>query len=267
MIFVLIAGTYTPFALLVLDGTLAHGVLIVVWAGAARRDRVELVWIDAPAWLIAVVYVALGWVAVAAMPLADELGGPPGSCWRSAACSTRRRRGLRAQAPRPVAGRVRLPRDLPRVRGRGRRRAVRRRRVLGDPAPSPERSGPARDIDLLYEAYGDFNKGDTKRHGAQCPSGVLGPPIGRSCRTLETYDGAEGAVEAASLAGEGFEDYKIEPDEIFEPRQDVVVVVATQSGRGTASGAQVDGTIVHLWRMRDGKAVSMHAYSIQGAGA
>ena len=77
----------------------------------------------------------------------------------------------------------------------------------------------------------------------------------------QTYEGAEGAVEAASLAGEGFEDYRIEPDEIFEPREDVIVVVATQSGRGAASGAPVDGTIVHLWRMRDGKAVSMHAYS------
>jgi hemolysin III len=75
MIFVLIAGTYTPFALLVLDGTLAHAILIVVWAGALGGIVLNLVWITAPRWLIAAVYVALGWVAVAAMPaLADKLG-------------------------------------------------------------------------------------------------------------------------------------------------------------------------------------------------
>src|SRR4051812_7531104 len=75
MIFVLIAGTYTPFALLVLDGTLAQAILIVVWAGALGGIVLNLVWITAPRWLIAAVYVALGWVAVAAMPaLADKIG-------------------------------------------------------------------------------------------------------------------------------------------------------------------------------------------------
>ena len=75
MIFVLIAGTYTPFALLVLDGTLAHAILIVVWAGALGGIVLNLVWITAPRWLIAAVYVALGWVAVAAMPaLAGKIG-------------------------------------------------------------------------------------------------------------------------------------------------------------------------------------------------
>ena len=75
MIFVLIAGTYTPFSLLVLHGTLARAVLIVVWAGALGGIVLNLVWVTAPRWLIAAVYVALGWVAVAAMPaLADAIG-------------------------------------------------------------------------------------------------------------------------------------------------------------------------------------------------
>src|SRR3954468_12895905 len=75
MIFVLIAGTYTPFALLVLHRTLASAILIVVWAGAFGGIVLSLVWITAPRWLIAAVYVALGWVAVAAMPaLADKIG-------------------------------------------------------------------------------------------------------------------------------------------------------------------------------------------------
>jgi hemolysin III len=78
MIFLLIAGTYTPFALLVLDGTLATAILIGVWGGALAGIVLNLVWIDAPKWLSAVVYVALGWVAVLAFPaLFDDLGVTP----------------------------------------------------------------------------------------------------------------------------------------------------------------------------------------------
>jgi hemolysin III len=74
-IFVLIAGTYTPFALLVLDGTLADVVLAVVWAGALGGIVLKLLWIDAPKWLAALIYVLLGWVAVAVTPdLFGELG-------------------------------------------------------------------------------------------------------------------------------------------------------------------------------------------------
>jgi hemolysin III len=75
MIFLLIAGTYTPFALLVLDGTLATVILALVWGGAAAGILLKLVWIDAPKPLVAAVYVILGWVAVAAFPdLIDEIG-------------------------------------------------------------------------------------------------------------------------------------------------------------------------------------------------
>jgi hemolysin III len=75
MIFLLIAGTYTPFALLVLDGTLATVILALVWGGAAAGILLKLVWIDAPKPLVAAVYVILGWVAVAAFPdLIDQIG-------------------------------------------------------------------------------------------------------------------------------------------------------------------------------------------------
>jgi hemolysin III len=63
MIFVLIAGTYTPVALLALKGSLASTILIVVWAGALGGVVFKLIWIDAPKWLFAAVYIALGWVA------------------------------------------------------------------------------------------------------------------------------------------------------------------------------------------------------------
>jgi hemolysin III len=75
MIFLLIAGTYTPFGLLVLHGTLATAILVGMWGGAAAGIVLNLVWIDAPKWVTALVYVALGWVAVIAFPaLFDELG-------------------------------------------------------------------------------------------------------------------------------------------------------------------------------------------------
>jgi hemolysin III len=65
MIFVLIAGTYTPVCLLALHGPLAKTILIVVWAGALGGVIFKLAWIDAPKWVFALVYVALGWVAAA----------------------------------------------------------------------------------------------------------------------------------------------------------------------------------------------------------
>jgi hemolysin III len=76
MIFVLIAGSYTPFALLVLPGTLGLIILITVWVVAVAGAAFKLLWIDAPGWLVAGTYVAAGWIAVLAVPdLVDRLGG------------------------------------------------------------------------------------------------------------------------------------------------------------------------------------------------
>ena len=75
MIFVLIAGTYTPFAVLVLHGGLATAILIAVWAGALVGTLLNLLWVTAPKPVTAAVYITIGWVAVAAMPqLAHAIG-------------------------------------------------------------------------------------------------------------------------------------------------------------------------------------------------
>jgi hemolysin III len=68
MIFLLIAGTYTPFALLVLNGTFADVVLLVVWAGALGGCIMELLRNDGSKWVMAIVCLTLGWVAVIALP-------------------------------------------------------------------------------------------------------------------------------------------------------------------------------------------------------
>jgi len=79
MIFFLIAGTYTPFALLVLDGTLAMAILVVVWVGAVAGAIVEMIWIDHPKWASALIYLSLGWVAVATFPELWSSMGPAGT--------------------------------------------------------------------------------------------------------------------------------------------------------------------------------------------
>ncbi|HEX6229743.1 MAG TPA: hemolysin III family protein [Solirubrobacterales bacterium] len=75
MIFFLIAGTYTPFALLVLDGPLADAILAVVWVGALAGAIVEIIWIEHPKWVSALIYLSFGWVAVVGFPsLWEEMG-------------------------------------------------------------------------------------------------------------------------------------------------------------------------------------------------
>ena len=68
MIFVFIAGTYTPFALLAFGGVLRAVVLVTVWCGALLGLVLELYWIDAPRWVSAVAYLAVGWVGLIALP-------------------------------------------------------------------------------------------------------------------------------------------------------------------------------------------------------
>jgi hemolysin III len=61
--------------MLVLEGTLAVVILAILWGGALAGVIMKLVWIDAPKWLVAAAYVALGWAGVAALPeLGSRLG-------------------------------------------------------------------------------------------------------------------------------------------------------------------------------------------------
>jgi hemolysin III len=63
-IFLLIAGTYTPFALLLLSGADRWVLLGIVWGGAVLGVGFRMLWVGAPRWLYTPVYVALGWTAV-----------------------------------------------------------------------------------------------------------------------------------------------------------------------------------------------------------
>ena len=75
-IYLIIAGTYTPFALLALHGTARTVVLSVIWSGAAAGVLFRIVWVRAPRWLYTALYVGLGWVAAAVMPQLLDGAGP-----------------------------------------------------------------------------------------------------------------------------------------------------------------------------------------------
>ncbi len=67
-IFVLIAGSYTPFALLFLKGQAQLILLLVVWISALAGVFFRIFWTDAPRWLYTPMYIALGWAAVFFLP-------------------------------------------------------------------------------------------------------------------------------------------------------------------------------------------------------
>jgi hemolysin III len=67
-IFVFIAATYTPFALLTLDGATRWVVLGIAWAGAVLGLVLEVVWIDSPRWLSTTAYLLVGWAGILVVP-------------------------------------------------------------------------------------------------------------------------------------------------------------------------------------------------------
>jgi hemolysin III len=78
MIFVLIAGTYTPFCLLALEGAWRVGLLGVIWSLALCGVLLKIFWMGTPRWLSVALYLGMGWVAVIAAPalfLAVPAGG------------------------------------------------------------------------------------------------------------------------------------------------------------------------------------------------
>jgi hemolysin III len=71
----LIAGSYTPFAVTLLEGRDRTILLAVVWVGAAAGVAMRIFWLGAPRWLYVANYLLLGWVAVAYMPQLYRAGG------------------------------------------------------------------------------------------------------------------------------------------------------------------------------------------------
>jgi hemolysin III len=75
MIFLFIAGTYTPFSVLLLPRVKAIVILSIVWGGAVLGVIMKMIYPHAPRWLSAPLYIALGWVALGVLPDILRLGG------------------------------------------------------------------------------------------------------------------------------------------------------------------------------------------------
>jgi hemolysin III len=75
MIFIFIAGTYTPFCVFLLSGTTQTVILTVIWVGAVLGVGMKMITPNAPRWLSTPLYIALGWVAVAILPDILHRGG------------------------------------------------------------------------------------------------------------------------------------------------------------------------------------------------
>lgn len=69
MIFVLIAGTYTPVCMLVLGGRTGMILLAAVWGIAVVGILLKLFWINCPKWFSSIIYIAMGWVCLFVLPL------------------------------------------------------------------------------------------------------------------------------------------------------------------------------------------------------
>lgn len=65
MIFVLIAGTYTPVCLIILGGQIGYTLLAVVWSIALAGILIKAFWVTCPKWFSSLIYIAMGWVCIA----------------------------------------------------------------------------------------------------------------------------------------------------------------------------------------------------------
>ena len=81
MIFVLIAGTYTPICVLALEGGWGVGLLGLVWTLAFCGVVLKLLWMGAPRWLSVGIYLAMGWIAVVAASAILRAVPPGGIAW------------------------------------------------------------------------------------------------------------------------------------------------------------------------------------------
>ena len=81
MIFILIAGTYTPYCIIALPNTMGWITFSLVWAVAIAGIFIKLFWIHAPRWISTGIYLGMGWFAVTIFPSMNEQFGTGGFLW------------------------------------------------------------------------------------------------------------------------------------------------------------------------------------------
>jgi hemolysin III len=81
MIYVLIAGTYTPICLIALKGSLGWGLFIGIWALATLGIILKLFWMEAPRWLYTLFYIFMGWISIVVISPLARVITPTGIAW------------------------------------------------------------------------------------------------------------------------------------------------------------------------------------------
>ena len=77
MIYVLIAGTYAPFCLIVLEGVVGWSIFIIILAAAVSGILFKMIWFKSPRWLSTAIYISMGWMIIlAGGPLWQSLAAP-----------------------------------------------------------------------------------------------------------------------------------------------------------------------------------------------
>ena len=81
MIFVFVAGTYTPICLITLNGSVGYRLLALVWSITIAGVFIKLFWITAPSWVSSLLYILMGWVAVFVLSPLKNTMAPGGMYW------------------------------------------------------------------------------------------------------------------------------------------------------------------------------------------
>jgi uncharacterized protein len=117
---------------------------------------------------------------------------------------------------------------------------------------------PDEDLEALRRGYEAMNRGDMETVRELFDPEIRWIP-GQDAPEAGDFTGREAFVRFIASWSESFDDFRLEPQEIIA-EGDHAVVIVRQSGRGHGSGVQLDIGTVHLWRIRDGKAVAWAAY-------
>jgi len=117
-------------------------------------------------------------------------------------------------------------------------------------------------VEIVRRGYALYAAGDLEAvshlisDGAELPdAGGLG--VGDTA--AGTREGPDGFLQGSQDALDAFEDYRVEPEEFIDAG-DAVVVPVRISGRGRVSGAMLEVRLVHVWVLRNGKAIRNEIY-------
>ena len=114
-------------------------------------------------------------------------------------------------------------------------------------------------VEIVRRAYEAFAQGDIEAALAMCQPDIQVEDHERSLGTPTSYHGRDGFLTLFATVNEGFSDVRYTPEELTDVG-DRVLVEVRRTGRGRASGAQVEERQFHVWDMVAGRAARFQVY-------